>query len=75
MINIPIKSHHCTTTHSACDCVLERLKKLERVANMSKKVKAFIAHSCDCNLSYDNDHDCNCGVNEFYTALAELERE
>lgn len=33
MNNIPINSHHCTTTHSACGCVLERLKKLENLAD------------------------------------------
>ena len=27
---LPVKSHHCTTTHSACDCVLDRLTKLEQ---------------------------------------------
>ena len=39
MQNIPIKSHHCTTTHSACECVLERLKKLEKLVTASKAVK------------------------------------
>lgn len=29
---LPVVSHHCRTTHSACDCVLKRLKKLEAVA-------------------------------------------
>lgn len=29
-IKLPIVSHHCTTTHSACDCVLKRLNDLER---------------------------------------------
>ena len=39
MTNIPIKSYHCATTHSACDCVLERLKKLEKVVEAVKAAK------------------------------------
>lgn len=39
--NIPIKSHHCTTTHSACECVLERLRRLEKVLEMAKEIVLY----------------------------------
>lgn len=47
MTNIPIKSHHCTTTHSACECVLERLKKLEKIVEAAKEVVATISIESD----------------------------
>lgn len=52
MPDLPIKSYHCTTTHSACDYVLERLKKLEKVVEAIKNErKVHDDCYCDCNSS------------------------
>ena len=39
-IKLPIKSHHCKTTHTACDCVLQRLKEQDqRIAELEAENK------------------------------------
>ena len=36
---LPIKSHHCQTTHTACECILDNMNKLEEE---NTQLKAFI---------------------------------
>ena len=38
-MNLPIKSSHCRTTHTACECILDNMNKLEEE---NSKLKAFI---------------------------------
>jgi len=41
-ILLPVVSHHCKTTHTACDCVLHRLEKQARqIEIFRKQVKAI----------------------------------
>lgn len=35
---LPVQSHHCCTTHSACDCVLKRLIRLEAMLTAARSV-------------------------------------
>ena len=45
---IPIVSHHCRTTHSACACVLKNMNKLEKENKKLKKIyEAANSHSFD----------------------------
>ena len=40
-MNLPIKSSHCRTTHTACECILDNMNKLEavlRIANDALKI-------------------------------------
>lgn len=45
-VRIPVVSHHCRITHSACDCVLRRLKLLEAVAEAARW---FLVPSSECD--------------------------
>lgn len=49
MSDIPIKSYHCTTTHSACECVLERLKRLEKAHDTLVDIRRITA-GCDLEI-------------------------
>lgn len=45
---LPIRTHHCTTTHSACECVLkdlERMREGERLAMEWLKL-GDVANNC-----------------------------
>ncbi len=57
----------CTTTHHACDCVLERMKKLEAVA---EAVKNLGLDTMD--WLYEDGYEQFKAVKE---AVEELERE
>ena len=63
MPDLPIKSYHCTTTHSACDCVLERLKKLEKVVEAAK----------GCSTWFELDESDGDAFYKLNLALKELE--
>lgn len=53
----------CTTTHYACDCVLERMKKLEVVYEAAQEINCSkIGTSC-----------CMNGFDKLKEALKELE--
>jgi hypothetical protein len=69
----PIKSTgRCTTTHNACDCVLERLRKLEAIKDAAKVVKeeSYI-HSC----GDDSFSILKPLLDKLHEALSKYERE
>ena len=38
--NLPIKSTHCRTTHTACECILDNMNKLEeRVKELEAEIE------------------------------------
>ena len=53
----------------------EHAQKLVAVAELGKKVRSYTAHSCDCKLTFDDNSECDCGFNEFWEAIDNLERE
>ena len=59
----------CHTTHYACDCVLERMKKLEKVVEAAKGLLElhYIDYTCK-NCAEDKSH-----YEKLYEALKELE--
>lgn len=59
---LPISSHHCRTTHSACDCV-QRLKKLEAVFAVAES----IAWGSEANLEEQ--------LPKLITAVADMEKK
>ena len=76
------ESTRCQTTHYACECVVERMRKLEAVAEASKElllqceshdVKWDRSVFCrDCGYP-DGTHKHNCAVGELWKALAGLD--
>jgi hypothetical protein len=40
---IPIATHHCKTTHSACDCVLKRIERLQSSVERYEKALKYYA--------------------------------
>lgn len=82
-----IETWPCHTTHSACNCVLERLNKLEKELEAAMEVIKTIewmkgadewCHGEDCEYwDYDEQKPsgklCDCGINKTRDALTNLD--
>ena len=72
MPDLPIKSYHCTTTHSACDCVLERLKKLEKAHDTLVDICRITA---GCDLEIEMNLEVFKIMRAYFETLRKMEKE
>jgi len=71
-IKLPIKSHYCKTTHTACDCVLQRLKDQDqRIAELEAENKQ-LRESNEALAS--NNHILKLGFDELQAKNEHLKR-
>jgi len=67
-MNLPIKSSHCNTTHTACECILDNMNKLEEENSKLKKAVEY------CNQLILNKGSAIIGqANQIAKLKAELE--